>query len=352
MATKTDGTVFSLFQGNGDGTFSTATVYGSGGSPYSITSGDFNRDGAPDLAIVDGDNLRVFLNLTASDVTPDTFTFHDQTGADLNLMVISNSITVTGINGQADVSITTGGEYEINGSGTWTSATGTLSNMDIVRVRQTSSMNPSTTTDVTLTIGGVSDTFSVTTRSQISLHAGTTGTEIEFADANLGNKKGVMALRAEGKTYKLKILNWNENGRGVARAVVNKVLPPGLYDVIAQPKEPKDASPINATGAFTVAGPDIQGISSSSGTSGDIVNISGVLFGTKKPKVYLEYIAGTNAKRKTCKVLNWPLTSETGTGSGEITITIPKGIPEGPWVLAVENGVGRETVDFEYIEIE
>jgi hypothetical protein len=344
--------VFSLFPGNNDGTFGAAIVFGSGGSPYSITSGDFNRDGAPDLAIVDGDNLRVFLNMTVSDVTPDTFTFNDQTGAGLNLMVISNSITVTGINGQADVSITAGGEYEINGGGTWTSAAGTVSNMDTVRVRQTSSMNPSTTTDVTLTIGGASDTFSVTTRSRISLQAGTTGTEIELADVNLGNRKGVMALRAEGKTYKLKILSWNENGSGVVRAVVNKVLPPGLYDVIAQPKEPKDASPVIATGAFTVAGPDIQGISSSNGTSGDSVTISGVLFGTKKPKVYLEYITGTYTKRKSCKVLSWPFTSDTGTGSGEVAITIPKGIPEGPWVLAVENGVGRETIDFEYIEIE
>ena len=96
------------------------------------------------------------------DITPDVFTFIDQTGVALNTLTTSNSVTVSAVNVAAPISIT-GGEYELNGSGTWTTAVGTVNNGDTVRVRRTSSSNYSITTDATLTIGGVSDTFSVTT---------------------------------------------------------------------------------------------------------------------------------------------------------------------------------------------
>ena len=48
--------------------------------------------------------------------------------------------------------------------------------------------------------------------------------------------------------------------------------------------------------------------------------------------------------------MSWPLTSQSGTGTGEIIITILKGLPGGQWTLAVENGVGRDTTEFEYTE--
>jgi|GEM_PF-1360617 len=102
---------------------------------------------------------------TTSDTTPDPYTFSDQANAALNTVIFSNSITVSGINRAATVSISSG-EYEINGSGQWTAAAGTVNNTDSVRVRVTSSSSFSTTTVATLTIGGVSDTFSVTTPAE------------------------------------------------------------------------------------------------------------------------------------------------------------------------------------------
>lgn len=96
------------------------------------------------------------------DTTPDPFIFTDQTNVTANTLITSNSITVTGIETSAPVTIT-GGEYQINGSGIWTSASGTVVNGNTVRVRQTSSSSYGTTTDTVLTIGGVSDTFNVTT---------------------------------------------------------------------------------------------------------------------------------------------------------------------------------------------
>ena len=102
------------------------------------------------------------------DVIPDAFSFTSQIGVPLSTVVESNTITVTGINAPAAISIT-GGEYSVssNGGGTWTpySATdpATVSLNDQVKVHQTTSSSYATTTTATLTIGGRSGTFSVTT---------------------------------------------------------------------------------------------------------------------------------------------------------------------------------------------
>ena len=105
-----------------------------------------------------------------NDTVPDQFQFADQTGAQTHVPVVSNSITVTGISMPIPVSIT-GGEYEINGSGIWSSAGGMVANGDTVRVRQTSSSSYGTRTDTILTIEEVSDTFSVTTIEKIPVTA-------------------------------------------------------------------------------------------------------------------------------------------------------------------------------------
>jgi hypothetical protein len=101
---------------------------------------------------------------TASDTKPDQFTFTPKTGVALNTPVTSNMITVSGINTASPITITTGGTYSIN-SGAYTSAAGTINNGNTVTVKQTSSGSYSSKTNATLTIGGVSGTFSVTTQS-------------------------------------------------------------------------------------------------------------------------------------------------------------------------------------------
>ncbi|EIJ34364.1 cellulase family glycosylhydrolase [Thiothrix nivea] len=105
-----------------------------------------------------------FTSTTAAepnDATPDPFSFTDQTNVGISTLVESGSVTVSGINSATSVSVTSG-EYRING-GAYTSAAGTVSNGDTVQVRHTSSALPETTVSTTLTIGGVSDTFSSTT---------------------------------------------------------------------------------------------------------------------------------------------------------------------------------------------
>jgi hypothetical protein len=99
------------------------------------------------------------------DVTPDQFYFTDQTNVPLSSLRTSNTITATGIDYTTPLSIS-GGEYSING-GAWTSAAGSVVNDDTVAVRHTSSSSYNTAVNTTLTIGGVSDTFTSTTKQQL-----------------------------------------------------------------------------------------------------------------------------------------------------------------------------------------
>jgi hypothetical protein len=100
--------------------------------------------------------------VAAGDTVPDQFTFTDQVDVARSTVVQSNTVTITGIDSPATVSIT-GGEYSVGCTGTFTGADGPVNNNDTICVRQTSSADFSTTTDATLSIGGVTDAFSVTT---------------------------------------------------------------------------------------------------------------------------------------------------------------------------------------------
>ncbi|NVN91044.1 MAG: LamG domain-containing protein [Desulfuromonadales bacterium] len=103
------------------------------------------------------------------DTTPNLFDFISQTGMPITTTIVSNSITVTGINYPATISIS-GGSYQING-GSWTSSAGTVNNGDSVTVRQTSSASNSRLTTAALNIGGVSGTFNVTTAASVDPNA-------------------------------------------------------------------------------------------------------------------------------------------------------------------------------------
>lgn len=97
----------------------------------------------------------------AADTTPDAFSFTPQTGAALNSVATSNTITVSGIDSAANISIV-GGTYSIGG-GAYVSTPGTVTNGQTVSVRLTASASVNTLTSATLTIGGVSGVFNVTT---------------------------------------------------------------------------------------------------------------------------------------------------------------------------------------------
>jgi uncharacterized repeat protein (TIGR02543 family) len=107
--------------------------------------------------------------LAASIVTapliPAPGSFFPQGGTEISAVVLSNPVTVVGINWPSAI-LVTGGEYSING-GAFLSAPGTVNNGDTVTLRKTSSGSYSTQSDAVLTIGGVASVFSVTTRTPV-----------------------------------------------------------------------------------------------------------------------------------------------------------------------------------------
>ncbi|QCW84956.1 hypothetical protein EQU24_20980 [Methylotuvimicrobium buryatense] len=167
------------------------------GSSIGISGGSYSRNGGSFTSkkgtAYNGDNIRVrltsantydttksttltvggvsgtFTVITLSDTlntTPDAFSFTQQTDVALNSTITSEPITVTGINAPAPISVS-GGAYAIN-SGGFTSAQGSVKAGDQVRAQVQSSDTHNTTTSATVTIGGVSGSFSVTTSAFIT----------------------------------------------------------------------------------------------------------------------------------------------------------------------------------------
>ncbi|GIX17690.1 MAG: hypothetical protein KatS3mg119_1876 [Rhodothalassiaceae bacterium] len=104
------------------------------------------------------------VDVNVVDTTPDPFTFVDLTGVGRETTHYSNYITVTGIGGSTSISISGSGEYQVN-DGAWTTASGTVNQGDVVRLKMTASTSFSTTVSTTLNIGGVTDTWSITTKA-------------------------------------------------------------------------------------------------------------------------------------------------------------------------------------------
>lgn len=103
------------------------------------------------------------------DTTPNAFSFTATEGAEPNAVITSPTATISGINTATPISIS-GGEYSIAG-GAFTSAAGTITNGQSLVVRLTASDKTNTAKAVTVTIGGVSATFNVTTLVDITADA-------------------------------------------------------------------------------------------------------------------------------------------------------------------------------------
>ena len=173
---------------------------------FSITGGTYSKNGAPDAntngTAVNGDTFKVkhtssssystsvtttltvggtsgsFVSTTvAPTLAPNTFTFTDESPVARGLPQTSNLITVAGLSSGYSTSVSvSGGTYSKNG-GAYTSATdNTVVNGDTFRVKHTSSSVVSTAVNTTLTIGGVSDTYTTTTTSSYCPTTNTTHT--------------------------------------------------------------------------------------------------------------------------------------------------------------------------------
>src|SRR5688572_1882320 len=114
--------------------------------------------------------LNLLEDAGADDTVPDAFSLTDQTGVAVSSTITSAPITVTGIDAASAITVT-GGTYSINAEA-FTADAGTVNVGDTVRARHTSSASYLTATNTVITIGGVSDTFTSTTRSDPELAGG------------------------------------------------------------------------------------------------------------------------------------------------------------------------------------
>ncbi|HVT36332.1 MAG TPA: hypothetical protein VHE37_12135, partial [Nevskiaceae bacterium] len=105
-----------------------------------------------------------FSSVTVDDV-PAAFKFTDAAGVTPSSVVVSDTVTVSGIDAPAAVSVKNG-EYSIGISdcgNTFTSADGTISNGQMICVRHTAAAGNNKAINTVLIIGGVQDTFSSVT---------------------------------------------------------------------------------------------------------------------------------------------------------------------------------------------
>lgn len=124
---------------------------------------------------------------TAWDTTPDAFSFLDETGIAVLTTKTSAPVTIAGIDYPAAISVTgdTGYGYSKN-SAACTATSGTVVAGDTVAACVTSSASGNTATTATVTVGGVSDTYSVTTMvtGLSDDFTGADGTNIVAHDSN------------------------------------------------------------------------------------------------------------------------------------------------------------------------
>jgi hypothetical protein len=114
-----------------------------------------NASGSPHTASLTGTGA------AAVDTTPDPFAFAPALNATPGAVVTSNTITVTGINAAATITVS-GGQYRKNG-GAATSASGTVYNGDTIAAVGTAPAVRNQQVSVVVTIGGVSGTFVIST---------------------------------------------------------------------------------------------------------------------------------------------------------------------------------------------
>jgi len=142
------------------------------------------------------------------DTTPTQFSFVDKRMAEQGSPVDSDVITVAGINAASTISVS-GGEYSLDG-GDFTSDESTVLVGQEVVVRVISDAESGGLAEATLTIGGVSDTFSVTTAYEVlstvkveaeSANVLTTAATSEVTEASGGSVVGNLMENGAGVEF-------------------------------------------------------------------------------------------------------------------------------------------------------
>ena len=179
--------------------------------------------------------------------------------------------------------------------------------------------------------------------AEIDIHEGTIGTEIRIVGSAFGDKKG----RVFVGNLATKILKkqWGSEAITCKLTKIPRALAyPATFDVkIRLWPNWKTKNDIILTNTFIVRNPEINYLSSNSGKPGSKISIFGKFFGSKKPKVYLEYESTKGRdKKRYCRVSSWSMNPNTNEGTIEFVVPkVPKGYNAGSFFqLKIKNRVG------------
>jgi len=150
------------------GTFSTAAKTITNGQTLRLrytTTGNTGETASTIITV--GGSPNVDWNITnqgTADTDPNYFFFTDVNNAAASSVITSDPVLINGINVPTQVTATDGAEIRV-GSGSWVAgSTGTtINNGQNLRVRITSSADPGGVVETDVTVGSLTDTFTVTT---------------------------------------------------------------------------------------------------------------------------------------------------------------------------------------------
>jgi hypothetical protein len=150
------------------------SAWATGEVTVAVNRGSFAADASAYLYVVDStgavnsSGYAITFGDEGVDSTPSAFSFTDVTGAELSTLTPSpDNVTVAGIDAGQTPAITvsgTGCEYSIDGAA-FTANAGTVGLDNVVALHTTSSGTHNTPVTCTVTIGGVSDSWTVTTHT-------------------------------------------------------------------------------------------------------------------------------------------------------------------------------------------
>lgn len=183
----------------------------------SITTGSEDTSARPGVYLF---KVEALSGGGGSDTVPNPFSFGTVSSVAFSSVQTSNTITVAGIDASATVTIT-GGEYSKNG-GAYTSSSGSALVGNTFAVRHTASASGETSTTTTLTIGGVSGTFTsvtVGTDPIPDIPTFTAQTNVALSTVVQSNTITLAGLNAPTQVVVLSGLQYSKNGAAFTGSV-------------------------------------------------------------------------------------------------------------------------------------
>lgn len=175
----------------------------------------------------------------------------------------------------------------------------------------------------------------------LSVNEGSIGTELTINGTGFGTRKGKVLVG--GMATKIAKGNWTDT------RITCTVKKPPLPAEVAYPV----AVVVNKVsrhleGTFTVRNPVLDDLLVSSGRFPDVITVTGMFFGAKKGKVYLE---GPGGKKKNLKVTSWEMIPSTGVSTLLFKAPKPsKSFPAGyPYTLKVAGKIGTATANTDFV---